>query len=89
MPTTLTVLRRGQRFVMAGRAYRVEYVNASRAHCVAKVTTSVTLRGHTFQATKRIAIDISPNSAVDLLADIGARPMSAKRQRIERRANDG
>lgn len=66
-------LHKGQRFVMAGRTYRVEYVNPSRAHCVAKVKTSVTLRGHTFEATKRIAIDISPNSGVDVLAELEGR----------------
>lgn len=63
-------LRRGQRFQMSGLKYRVAYVNASRAHCVAKVTTAVTVRGRTFNATRRIAIDISPNSAVDVLAEL-------------------
>lgn len=66
-------LRRGQKFDMDGRRWRVVYLNASRAHCVTTVREPVTVTdrklggSRTFQATRRITIDISPNSAVDLL----------------------
>jgi hypothetical protein len=66
-------LRRGQRFEMAGRRWRVIYVNASRAHCEAVVREPVTIRGRTFQATRRIALDISANAGVELLAELEAR----------------
>jgi hypothetical protein len=60
---------------MAGQRWRVVYVNASRAHCVATVKQPVTVHtrmgeSRTFAATRRITIDISPNSAVDLFADL-------------------
>lgn len=74
------MLHKGQRFQMNGVRWRVAYVNASRAHCVARVkepvrvTNRLTGERHTFDATRVITIDISPNSAVGLLADLeGAR----------------
>lgn len=75
----MSALRRGQRFEMGGRRWRVAYVNASRAHCVATVREPVTMndrrRGvtRTFQVERRITIDISPNSGVDLLAELECR----------------
>lgn len=51
----------------------VAYVNQSRAHCIATVKHSVVVhdrRTHQerrFEAQRRIAIDISPNSGVELL----------------------
>jgi hypothetical protein len=70
-----TMLTKGQRFQMAGQRWRVVYVNASRAHCVATVREPVTVRTrygppHTFEATRRLTIDISPNSAVDLFSEL-------------------
>jgi hypothetical protein len=60
---------------MAGKRWRVAYVNASRAHCVATVREPVTVRrnsgqAYTYTATRRITIDISPNSAVDLFREL-------------------
>lgn len=72
----MSALRRGQRFQMGGRRWRVAYVNASRAHCVATVREPVTVndrrRGVTrrFHAERRITIDISANSAVDLVEEL-------------------
>jgi len=63
-------LRRGQRFVMAGRRWRVVYVNASRAHCVATVKEPVTRGARTFLATRRLTLDISPHAAVDVLGEL-------------------
>jgi hypothetical protein len=64
-------LHRGQRFALGPHRYRVAYVNDSRAHCIATVKQPVTVRGkdgtRTFTAERRITIDISPNSAVELL----------------------
>lgn len=66
-------LRRGQRFDMDGRKWRVASVSESRAHCVATVKQLVTVNDRktggtrTFAAERRITIDISPNSAVELL----------------------
>lgn len=64
-------LTRGQNFILGAHRWRVSYVNASRAHCVATVRELVTVRDgrggtRTFEATRRITIDISPNSAVEL-----------------------
>lgn len=67
----MSILRRGQRFLLGALRYRVIYVNASRAHCVATVRKPVTIRGRTFSAERRITIDISPNSGVELLAEKG------------------
>ena len=73
------MLTRGQRFQMAGRRWRVIYVNASRAHCETVVREPRTVPDRrtggtrTFTAERRIAIDIAPTSAVDLLADLERR----------------
>ena len=70
------MLRRGQRFVMGGKQWRVASVSECRAHCVAVIKAPITVhdcrRGteRTFDATRRISIDISANSAVDVLADL-------------------
>jgi len=61
---------------MGGRRWRVIYVNASRAHCEAVVRVPVTLANvksgtsRTFTATRRITIDIAPNSGVDLFPEL-------------------
>jgi len=74
--TPMSALRRGQRFQMNGVRWRVAYVNASRAHCVATVREPVTVsnrrtgNSRTFTATRRIALDISPQSGVDVLAEL-------------------
>ena len=66
-------LRRGQKFQLGAHRWRVVYVNDSRAHCVAVVKQPVTVNDRktggtrTFTAERRISIDISPNSAVELL----------------------
>ena len=58
---------------MGGRRWTVAYVNASRAHCLATEKQVVTVHDkrtqaeRTFTAERRVAIDISPNSGVDLL----------------------
>ena len=74
----MTLLHRGQKFQMAGRRWRVIYVNASRAHCEAVVREPVTLRDRngsqrTFTAERRITIDIAPTSAVDLFQELEGR----------------
>jgi hypothetical protein len=67
------MLARGQRFQMDGRKWKVVSVSESRAHCVSTVRQLVTVNDRksggtrTFEATRRITIDISPNSAVELL----------------------
>lgn len=65
-------LTRGQKFDLNGHRFRVESISESRAHCVATVRELVTVRDgkggtRTFEATRKITIDISPNSAVELL----------------------
>jgi hypothetical protein len=68
-------LLRGQKFTMGGHRWRVVSVSESRAHCVATVREPVTVNDRktgdtrTFQATRKITIDISPNSAVEMLAE--------------------
>jgi hypothetical protein len=68
-------LTRGQRFQMNGHKWRVVSVSESRAHCIATVRQPVTVNDRkssgtrTFVAERRITIDISPNSAVELLAE--------------------
>lgn len=67
------MLRRGQRFSIGDRKYRVAYVNESRAHCVSVTKQSVTVNNRksglsrTFEAERKVALDISPESAVELL----------------------
>lgn len=74
----MPLLHKGQRFQMGGVRYRVAYVNFSRAHCVATVKTPVTVRdrksgeARTFEAKRQLAIDISPNSCVELLPELEA-----------------
>lgn len=67
------MLRKGQRFSMGGKLWRVEYVNASRAHCVTSETRIVTVRGRSFTAHQRRYIDISPNAGVDVMQSLEAR----------------
>lgn len=67
------MMRRGQWFDLNGHRFRVVSVSESRAHCVATVREAVTVNDRksggtrTFEATRRITLDISPNSAVELL----------------------
>lgn len=67
------MLRRGQKFGMGGHRWRVAHVSDSRAHYIATVKQPVTVNDRktggtrTFTAERRISIDISPNSAVELL----------------------
>ena len=63
-------LQRGQKFELGGLTFRVAYVNASRAHCVAKKKTTVMIRGRAFIAKRPVTIDISPNAAVELLSQL-------------------
>ena len=63
-------LRRGQRFAMGGHQFKVAYVNHSRAHCVAKEVRLVTVAGRSFKAHRQIAVDISPQSGVEVLAEV-------------------
>lgn len=73
---SIPTLHRGQRFRMNGLSWRVLYVNASRAHCLATVREPVTLRDtrtgllRRFDATRRITIDIAPTSAVEMVAEL-------------------
>jgi hypothetical protein len=66
-------LTRGQKFPMNGHVWRVVSVSELRAHCIATVKEPVTVNDRksggtrTFVAERRITIDISPNSAVELL----------------------
>lgn len=74
-PNNPKPLQANQRFVMGGHNWRVIYVSPCRAHCVAFVLEPVTIherdgRTRTFTAKRRIHIDISPNSAVDLFAEL-------------------
>lgn len=66
----MSAIHKGQRFDLGGLRYRVLYVNASRAHCLATIREPVTIRGRTFTAKRRLTIDISPNSDVDVLAEL-------------------
>lgn len=69
-------LHRGQRFQMNGVRWRVVWVSELRAHCIAIVRKPFTVndrrtgRKRTFQAKRVVSIDISPNSAVDLCAEL-------------------
>lgn len=72
----MSALRRGQRFDMNGLRWRVDYVNASRAHCVSRVLSPITVTNkltgerHTFRATRLLTVDLSPNSGIDVLAEL-------------------
>ena len=65
------MLRKGQRFMVAGQRYRVEYVNGCRAHCVAIAQKTVTIHDaktgcdRTFRASVVKTLDISPDSHVE------------------------
>jgi len=65
------MLRKGQIFKMDGLSYKVQTVTPSRAHCVAKVATLVTIKGRTFKAHKVVETDISPNTCVEVLQELG------------------
>lgn len=84
-------LRRGQRFQLGAQKFRVAYVNESRAHCVGVVKQSVTVNdrksgsARTFEAERKVTIDISPESAVDLLGKERSQQRGARsllRQRV-------
>lgn len=69
----MSALKKGSRFRFGGLSWRVEYVNDSRAHCVAKVVEKVELRldtPRTFTATRTRVMDISPNTDTSLLAEL-------------------
>lgn len=65
------MLHRGQRFVMDGQKWRVEYVNECRAHCVGSIRRVVTKQdrktgtSRTFTVSAAQSIDISPNAEVE------------------------
>jgi hypothetical protein len=69
-------LRRGQRFQMNGHQWRVAWVSELRARCIATVRKPVTVNDRrtggkrTFQAKRLVSINISPNSAVDVVAEL-------------------
>lgn len=68
-------MRRGQTFELNGRKYKVAYVNASRAHCVATVTSTFTVTGKdgeakTIARTSQHGIDISPDTPLELLSQV-------------------
>lgn len=70
-------MKRGDRFTLAGLRYRVAYVNACRAHCVAttKETRTITAKdgaSRTFKVKRRTTLDISPNAdAATITAVLG------------------
>jgi hypothetical protein len=70
------VLRKGQSFTLNGLRYRVQAVSPCRAHCVATVKTPVTVTNRksgtsiTFVRTSTKTIDISPDTPLDVLADL-------------------
>lgn len=70
------MLKTGQTFTLGGLVYTVALVNFSRAHCVTSRRESVTVRDtkkhcdRTFFVTRTQGIDISPDSPVELLADL-------------------
>lgn len=72
------LLHVNQRFKMGGHRWRVVSVSPCRAHCVAVVRRPVTVPDRktggqrTFMATRRLTIDISPQSAVELLATLAS-----------------
>lgn len=63
-------MRRGQKFILGGLQYRVAYVNKSRAHCVAVVEQVVTIGGRTFKRRRHVATDISPDTCLEVLAEL-------------------
>lgn len=77
--TAPTLLHKGQRFQFDFLTWTVVYCNESRAHCVATLPArAVTVRRkggqtHTFLASGRRTMDISPNSAVE---GLGPGPVS-------------
>jgi hypothetical protein len=63
-------LCKGQRFRFHGATWRVVYVNASRAHVVTHVTTTVQIGPRAFNARRERAMDISPTTDVGLLQEL-------------------
>jgi len=67
-------LREGEVVECHGRSYRVAMVNASRAHCVpveperVTIVDSRTRQPRTFTVVNHHALDISPNSPIELLS---------------------
>lgn len=63
---------------MGGDKWRVAYVNGSRAHCVCETKRTVTVTDprtgnvRSFTATASRTIDISPDSQIGLLKEMGA-----------------
>jgi hypothetical protein len=60
-------MKRGDRFTLGGRRYRVLYVNACRAHCEAIVKERrlvQTRRGEakTFIVKRRVRLDVAPGA---------------------------
>lgn len=70
------MVTRGQEFTLGGETYKVVSVSFGRAHCVSVQTRTVTVtdkktgRSRTFTATSDHAIDISPDSPLELLKEI-------------------
>lgn len=66
------MLQAGQQFHMTGSddLWQVLHVNESRAHCISRRQETTTIGDRTFQATSRRTIDISPNSAVDIVGTV-------------------
>lgn len=61
------MLKIGQKFILDGLKWRVVYVNASRAHCIALQTKTVTVhdrqgQSKQFERTTTRSLDISPDS---------------------------
>lgn len=68
-------MKRGDRFTLAGLRYRVVYVSACRAHCVAtdKVTRTIKSKDgttRTFKAKRRATLDISPNAGAATITEL-------------------
>ena len=73
------MLQTGQEFKMGGRRWVVRYVTASRAHCGAETAVRVTVPDErtggtrSFTAHRYICVDISPNTCLEVLAEVAAR----------------
>ena len=67
-------LKVNERFFVRDREYRVVMVNSSRAHCVpveperVTIVDSRTRQPRTFTVVNHHALDISPNSPIELLS---------------------
>ena len=70
-------LQKGTVFTLSGQRWKVAYVNASRAHCVNVTRRTVELRDRRtgkirrFVTTQTGALDISPNTDLSVLRDLG------------------